>query len=637
MNKSSLSELARGRIIDEMLGAIPSADLEKGSTSSVGRVFVLDSHTLKIVSSVCKRSELSEKGALFIEQIEKPRQPFPDLDVVYFITPASAYLLLKDHPIDGTLCPYKYCSVFFTNALEGSLFASLTSSAQFVSRCRNLVEFHLDFVCFEPEVFHCDSPLALHSLAEGKEETILESHIDSIASVFSSLGEKPVIRFHQKSIVSQRIALGLRRKMDSNSGLKQNGTTVLIVDRSIETGGLFVHDFYYQALVLDVLDGVEPSGVQWALGFAGSPEVAEQATSVVPSFSYTAVTGKGVEDKRKVILSDVDPLWVKFRHEHFRIVSESIAREIAALVRSTGGADSLEQLRGIPEYQDQIAKLSVHLELSQKLITVFEKLSLMAVARIEQELLTGLDDDGKEVGCTKIYQAILALLGNKTAIAPEERLRLVLLYLSQVNDVSEITAKELVHSVAGPDGNFALAVSRFLALGIHGTRAAAPEGVVAGANGARGSLITIPSNRHSLKFANQKNFMKRNKFFTRNSKFVNCRFQSELRDIVEKTIMNSLEVASFPLVGGTGISSYAPGGLSPDGPRPSVASMWGQAARQDAGRRQRLVVFVVGGVTLGETREMAEFSSQFGVDVLLGGSTILTPKRLVEILLTRVD
>lgn len=632
----SLGEIAHRRVLDEML-SIGSADVELGSVA--GKVFVLDAHTLKIVSSVCKRSELTERGALFIEQIERPRQPFPDLDVVYFLT-ATAEM------VDYLLCdqtdssPYRYSYVYFTSSLEPRLFDKLIGSSQFVSRCKNLVEFNLDFVVFEPNVFHSDAPKTLNSLRNDADTSLVQSHIDCLLSVCASLKERPVLRFFDKSIcssISQRIALGLRRQLDalaksSPALLKPNGTTLLILDRSIESSGLLVHDFFYQALALDVLDGVEPTGVQWALGINSGELAGEQATSVNPSFVYSAVLGKGGVENRRVILGESDPLWAKFRHEHFRIVSEKISKEVAGLVRSTeaarsgGSKDPLELLRGIPELQDQLAKLSVHLEMSKTLVSVFDKLCLMDVARIEQELLTGLDDEGKEVSCTKIYTALLALLSDRKTIGPEERLRLIMLYLSQVHDVSEITAQELVKTVGCLDANFEAAVSNFLALGIHGTR-------VGETSTQQLALITVPSNRHTLKLSKSK--LKRNKHVTRNAKFVNCRFQSELRDVVEKTLQNSLDVVSFPNVGGTGISTYIPGGVSPDGPRVSAASQWGAAAQDPAlATQQKLIVFVVGGITLTETREMAELSQLLGIEILLGGSTILTPKRLVEILLT---
>jgi hypothetical protein len=84
-----------------------------------------------------------------------------------------------------------------------------------------------------------------------------------------------------------------------------------------------------------------------------------------------------------------------------------------------------------------------------------------------------------------------------------------------------------------------------------------------------------------------------------------------------------------------------------------MASMWGQnkaaadgqlaeeqleadasnATGVNKNQRQKIVVFVIGGITLAETRAMAELEKQFNCDVLVGGSCVLTPKRLFEILL----
>ncbi len=45
-------------------------------------------------------------------------------------------------------------------------------------------------------------------------------------------------------------------------------------------------------------------------------------------------------------------------------------------------------------------------------------------------------------------------------------------------------------------------------------------------------------------------------------------------------------------------------------------------------------MFFVGGVTLPEIREAFALSKEFGADVIVGGSAILTPKRVVEIVLS---
>lgn len=656
--------LAKDRLLSDMLGAVrkrPDSDIEKGSSSATsGVVLVLDNHTLKIISSVFKRSELSDAGVLFIEQLEKPRQPFQDLDVVYYVSCSRKEVdaILKDHQTGD--CLYRYSHVFFASGrLTDTFIELLTNSKEFVSRCRNLVELNLDYITFEPRVFTCDMPLAIKSIG-GNDDALVRTHIDSLVSLVASLREKPVLRYMSPeasaagSMSSQRIALGLRREIDElvktvpASQLKANGTTMLIVDRSLETAGLWIHDFFYQALALDVLDGVDEAGIKWSLGLqAEDSSAGEQALSVVPAFEYKTKTGKGSEEVRKVILSESDPIYVKYRHEHFAFALDQIRMELRQLVdkneaarralSDSSSADPLEILRSIPEYQDVVAKLGVHLKLSESLASAIEKLSLKEVVRFEQELATGVDDEGKEVSASKIFANMTNMMKDSSVVSPEERLRLAALYLSQVDGVSAATAQDLIRHVANLDGDFAKAIELFLELRLDGTVKAeslsksVPDGVMAG----RPSLLapSVQANRHSLKsFSKEK--LKRNKQLAKNSKFVNCRFRSQLADIVDQVLTNSLDITAYPLIGGTGTSQYVTAGSG--GPRSpettSAAAQWGLSA-QTVSSKQRLIMFVVGGVTLGECRDIAELERKHDVEIFLGGSTIITPKRLVEILL----
>jgi hypothetical protein len=203
--------------------------------------------------------------------------------------------------------------------------------------------------------------------------------------------------------------------------------------------------------------------------------------------------------------------------------------------------------------------------------------------------------------------------------------------------VSAATAQDLIRHVANLDGDFARAIELFLELRLDGTVKAeslsksVPDGVMAG----RPSLLapSVQANRHSLKcFSKEK--LKRNKQLAKNSKFVNCRFRSQLADIVDQVLTNSLDMTAYPLVAGTGTSQYVTAGSG--GPRSpestSAAAQWGLSA-QTVSNKQRLIMFVVGGVTLGECRDIAELEHKHDVEIFLGGSTIITPKRLVEILL----
>jgi hypothetical protein len=671
MKNSSLISISKDRIVGEMLNFVKrqSNDIEKGASCSNGTVLVLDYHTIKIVSSACKRTDLSDNGVLFIEQLEKPRQPFPDLDVLYFVScnKSAVEEIIKDHKS----ALYKYSHVFFCSGrLTDSMMDQFTSNKDFVSRCRNLVEMNLDYIAFEPKVFTTDMPLAIKSIGTN-DDHLVKTHIDSMTSLLASLKEKPVMRYMApetsaaNSMVSQRIALGLRRELDElcrtlpkSSQLQANGTTLLVLDRSVETAGLWIHDFFYQALALDILDGVDEAGIKWSLGVYSAGSVAddgstEQAMSVVPSFEYKTKTGKGAEEVRKVILTETDPIYVKHRHDHFAYALDQIRNDLRSLIEKneaarramgdksgSSGVDPLDILRSIPEYQDLVAKLSVHIKLSESLASAIEKLALKEVVKFEQELATGVDDDGKEISIPKLFTSLTHLFTDSNMINPEERLRLVALYLSQVDGVSPELAKELITSIGKLEGEFATSIENFLALRLDGTAPIQPDGVMS--NGPVKVSPSVQAARHSLKNLSRitslgkSSKIKKNKTLAKNSKFVNCRFRSELADIVESVLQNSLDTTAFPIVGGTGTSHYmtaiSGGPKSPE--TTSAAAMWGQSAHAgNESGRQKIVVFVVGGITLGECREMAEIETKYDVDVFIGGSTILTPRRLVEILL----
>jgi len=447
----SLKDIAKKRIIDDMIeivkmkmSASQTDDIEKGDEPAVGQTgsyiaLIVDTHTLRIVSGACRQYDIQERGVTVVEQIEKPRQPLSDLDAVYFITPteSSIELLLKDHKSSSAL--YRYSHVFFSGPVPEKIFDSLAKEESFVNRCYSLYELNCDYISFEPRVFHCDKPLTIRYL-RGNDPNVMTSiirrHVDSLVSVCASLKERPVIRYMSKSSVSnlsEKISLGFKREIDSLAGamerlhqpFKNKGTTFLIMDRSIESGGLLMHEFSYQALVLDVLDGMEPSGVRWSLGLDGQV-AGNGGMSVIPSFDFMSINGKGEEEEKHAVLSEFDDLWVKYRHSHVKDVSESTTKEIREFSKNhnlaklqkdgVGGgrrasdADPVDLLRSLPEYQDVLSKYAVHIELSRQCFDLIEKLKLMEIGRIEQELATGVDDDGKEVSCIKIFQALTSLL-----------------------------------------------------------------------------------------------------------------------------------------------------------------------------------------------------------------------------------
>lgn len=85
----------------------------------VWKVLVLDDITTRVISSSVTMFDIMEKRVTIVENLEKLRQPFPDMDVVYFIMPtlSSTEKLLKDFS-DPSRPMYGHVHVVFAGSVS---------------------------------------------------------------------------------------------------------------------------------------------------------------------------------------------------------------------------------------------------------------------------------------------------------------------------------------------------------------------------------------------------------------------------------------------------------------------------------------------------------------------------------------
>ncbi len=62
------------------------------------KVLVMDRASTKVMSAACTMFDIMERRVTLVENLANKRQPFPEMDVVYFITPteASVRMMLAD-------------------------------------------------------------------------------------------------------------------------------------------------------------------------------------------------------------------------------------------------------------------------------------------------------------------------------------------------------------------------------------------------------------------------------------------------------------------------------------------------------------------------------------------------------------
>ncbi|ORX71418.1 Sec1-like protein [Linderina pennispora] len=104
------------------------------STPGGWKVVVVDRPSLKIISSVLKMHSVLDEKVMAVELISRSRQPYYDLDALYFLVPCaqSISMLTNDFsagPQSSSDRPlYAHAHLFFTGALPTPLFRQLSAS-----------------------------------------------------------------------------------------------------------------------------------------------------------------------------------------------------------------------------------------------------------------------------------------------------------------------------------------------------------------------------------------------------------------------------------------------------------------------------------------------------------------------------
>ena len=140
--------MARERLLGEMVDASVK-DLPENEWT----LLVVDETTTKVLSSVCSVSHLVERRVSLVENIQKKRQPLPDMTVIYFIAPTqgSVSRLLADFHAKSPL--YKKACVFFSSQLPKQELERIKLCPTLLSRLAALKELNLEFLAIDSRGF----------------------------------------------------------------------------------------------------------------------------------------------------------------------------------------------------------------------------------------------------------------------------------------------------------------------------------------------------------------------------------------------------------------------------------------------------------------------------------------------------
>ncbi|XP_037483100.1 probable protein transport Sec1a [Triticum dicoccoides] len=629
-------ETTRDRLLNEMLR---STRQNKGST---WKVLIMDKLTVKIMSSSCKMGDITDQGVSLVEDLYKRRQPLPSMDAIYFMQPTKQNIDIFMSNMSGKRPLYKKAYIFFSSPIQKEWVAHIKKDSSVLARVGALSEMNLEYFAIDSQGFVTDDDKALEELFTENAESSMNYNscinmmATRIATVFASMKEFPRVHYRVartidastlttlRDLVPTKLAASvwncLARYKSTIPEFPQTETCeLLIVDRSIDQIAPVIHEWTYDAMCHDLLS------------MDGNKYVQE-----VPNKS-----GSGTE-KKEVLLEDHDPIWFELRDVHvadanLRLhekMSDFISKNKAAQLHQarTNGELSTKELQkmvqALPQYSDQIDKLSLHVEIAEKLFDIIKQQHLKDVGQLEQDLVFG-DAGSKE---------LIDFFRTHQDISRENKLRLLMIYAAINPEKIQSEKGAKLMQLAGLSADDMIAVNNMRCICAHETKKSSKGGF-------------------PLKFEIRKKKRGiRKERIGEESTWTLSRFYPVLEDLIEKLSKGELpkdeyHCMSDPSSSFRGISSSMSARTSPaHQPAQSMrsrrtAGTWARPRNSDDGYSsdsvlkhassdmrklgRRLFIFVVGGATRSELRAVHKLSSKLKREIILGSSSLDDPPKFI--------
>lgn len=622
------------------------------------KILVVDDFSQKLLGSVLKQFDILEENVTLVESITNDREPQPGFEAVYLLMPTGQNVdrVIKD--FSNTNRQYAAGHLFFIEGLDEPLFQRLfTSPAE--PFLKGLRELFLHFWAIEAQAFSLQDPGLFFSLfspprsdgsfkhARTRLEEDLKFISKTISNVCITLNEFPYIRYyvpanhpplgalkphsqtrpspppensqrwrtslargaearayesvegdHATRLLAFMVQSNLEEYKRANADFAKRSpsdsrprSTLLITDRSMDMLSPFVHEFTYQAMAHDLLP-------------------IENGTK----YTYKFQSSLGTYEDKTATLSDLDTVWTDVRHMHMKEAIDKLMsdfnkflEENAVFKKGEGAAslnDMKDMLANLPQYQEQREKFSLHLNMAQECMELFEKNKLPLVANVEQNCATGMTTEGKTP--KNLVEEMVPLLDSREIINAN-KVRIVALYIQHRDGVPDEDRRRLYQharlTLAEQD-----AVNALTHMGIRIGRAA--------------------SDKETKKKIKQK--------FFNEEEYELSRFKPLLHSVIQDQVAGKLDKSLFPYV--KDAPSTAPPPTSLRSPPPQAGSLrsqkpsWHRAPRQGTtpvDNRQRIFVFIAGGMTYSEIRECYQQSTS-SHEIFIGSSHTITPRQFID-------
>ncbi|GAB4861893.1 Protein transport Sec1a [Ancistrocladus abbreviatus] len=503
---------------------------------------------------------------------------------------------------------------------------------------------NLEFFPVDNQAFITDHDMAFQELYANNAEKCrrfdicLNTMATRIATVFASMKELPYVRYRAKEpdaeissnreLVPVKLASAvwdcLTKYKSTIPNFPQNETCdLLILDRSVDQISPVIHEWTYDAMCHDLLE------------MDGNKYVLE-----VPS-----KTG-GPPENKEVLLDDTDPVWLEMRNLHIAEASERLHDKMTNFASKNKAAqfsqaardgselstrDLQKMVQALPQYQEQVEKISLHVEIAGKINKIIRDMGLRDLGQLEQDLVFG-DAGTKEV---------ITFLRTKQDAPSENKLRLLMIYACVHPDKFE--------------GDKASKLMQLAKLSSDDMKAVENMRLIAGSPNAKKKS----SGSFSLKFDGQKTKVAARKDKTNNEEetWALSRFYPMLEELIENLNKGELSKNEYQCLNepspsakedserGHKRNGSRSGTTGPHSMRSRRTATWARPHHSDDGygsdsilkdaandlrkMGQRIFIFIIGGATRSELRVCQKLTTKLRREIVLGSTSIDDPPQYI--------
>jgi len=558
------------------------------------RVLVVDNESVKVISAAAKMYDVMDKNITVVENISLKRQPIPQMEAIYFLTPSREIVEALCEDFQGT--PLYACAhVFFTSNLERDLL-ELMAKSKITKYIKELKVINFNFKVFESRLFTADIANPLPKRDDLNNSAAIHSIAENLASVCAICGYFPYILCpnDKDDSLSVRIATELNQMlcdMKSDKELKRDpDCQIMILDRSFDPITPLLTDFTFQAMINDLLEVEDFERINIALDDGGSPE--------------------------EHYFSDTDSFWQTLRHKHIPDVTQIIVDKFqdfassnqACQMKLKGHSINTRQdlsatIRSIPEFKELVTKISFYNALTENCMKLYNSRKLKDIAEIEQSMATGLDENGDKP--TDIMSQLRNIMDDET-IRKEDKLKVLMLYIITKGGVKEKELKQICDE-------FSLSTEERLT--VH-------------------NLLYIGVTVTSIGKGKSKSKSKEKKKKTEDDDvpYVLSRYVPPLRKIIEDMVAHNIDSSKFKFIGREPKATSSKKHTKEKKNLKTTSTKTKEANANIS--TVPTLVFIAGGMSFAEARTVYQVSEKQGKNVYGGTTNFITPDSFCDDLLS---